>query len=80
MVARERCRRTDPKIKSNFEHRQVMNTRDDARRYILALPAARQARNAWQHATRLLLDGADAAEVTRQLELALLLDGRLHLS
>jgi hypothetical protein len=58
---------------------KVISTREDARRYILALPASRQIRNAWQHATRLLLDGADAAEVTRQLELALLLDGRLHL-
>jgi hypothetical protein len=33
--------------------------------------------NQWQIAARLLLDGADAEQVTNAIELALLFDGRL---
>lgn len=55
----------------------TLRTRDDARRYMLALSQSRQGERAWQHAAELLLTGAGAAAVTDQLELALLLDGRL---
>jgi hypothetical protein len=52
-------------------------TRAQARDYILALPDRRQQRQSWQHATKLLLEGADAETVTKQIEYALMLDGAL---
>ena len=55
----------------------VIKTRDDARRYMAALPSDRALRQSWQHAAKLLLDGASAEEVTRQIEYAMLLDGTL---
>lgn len=55
----------------------TLRTRADARGYVLALSGSRQGKRAWQHAAELLLEGAGAVAVTDQLELALLLDGRL---
>ena len=55
----------------------------DARAFILALPAAVQRRNQWQHAAKLTIEAAADADVeaaTDQLKLALLLDGKLDLS
>lgn len=56
-----------------------LRTRGDVRAYIVALPEHHQARNAWQHAAHLLLEGASAETVTDQVELALFLAGRLDL-
>jgi hypothetical protein len=47
----------------------------DAIRYIVALPEGRRR----AHCAQLLLDLADAAEVSRQLELALFYDRQLNL-
>jgi len=58
-------------------HGTAIETRDDARAYILTLPALRQQRAVWQRAARLLMDGAPADEVTRQIETALSVDGEL---
>lgn len=58
----------------------TIETRDDARRYILALPEFRQRRVTWQHAARLLVDGASADAVTSQIETALFADGDLAIT
>lgn len=55
----------------------ILRTRDDARHYMTALPKHRERRQAWQHAAKLLLEGAEAYEVTKQIEYALLIDGEL---
>src|SRR5262249_45533049 len=49
----------------------------DVRTYILALPKNRALRTQWQRAARLLLEHADVGAVSRQVELALLYDGKL---
>lgn len=58
--------------------RGTLRTLHDARAYTLALLAGQARRNAWQAAGRLALeapDGGDLEAVTRQLELALMLEG-----
>ena len=50
---------------------------DAARRHMTALPEREASRSQWQAAARLLLEGADAEQVTRQVELALMYAGRL---
>ena len=55
----------------------VLRTIGDVHAYILALPKIRKLRSHWQHACRLLLEEARAAAVTRQVHLALFMDGRL---
>ena len=55
----------------------TLRTRDDARRYMMVLPAGRAMRPQWQRATRLLLDGASALAVTRAIEVALIDEVRL---
>jgi hypothetical protein len=57
----------------------VLNTRSDVCRYILALPPDKQSRNAWLRVAGLLLEGADVARLTCQLERALLLDHKLDI-
>jgi hypothetical protein len=57
----------------------VLNTRSDVCRYILALPPDKQSRNAWLRVAGLLLEGADVARLTCQLERALLLDDKLDI-
>ena len=54
-----------------------LRTRDDARRYITALPEQRAKRRQWEAAAQLLLDGADAETVTRKIEIALRYEARL---
>jgi hypothetical protein len=49
----------------------------DAHAYIMALPKKRGLRAHWQHACRLLLQQASAAALTRQVHLALFMDGKL---
>ena len=43
--------------------------------HMTGLPEQRARYQAWQHAARLLLDGAEAERLTTQIELALMLDG-----
>jgi hypothetical protein len=57
----------------------VLNTRFDVRRYVLDLPPNKQSRNAWLRVAGLLLEGADTARLTCQLERALLLDEKLDI-
>ena len=53
----------------------VLRTIDDARAYMLALSKEREWRDHWKAAYRLLVRGANAAELTRQVHLALSVDG-----
>jgi hypothetical protein len=55
----------------------VLRTIGDARAYMLALPKKREQRAHWQHASRLLLQEAGAPALTRQVHLALFMDGKL---
>jgi hypothetical protein len=52
----------------------------DARSYMLGLSKDRQMRSQWQRAAKLLLERADVAAVSRQIELALLYEGKLDAS
>jgi hypothetical protein len=52
----------------------------DARTYMLELSEDRQLRAQWQRACELILQEADVAEVSRQLELALFYDAKLVLT
>src|SRR5262245_61618313 len=54
----------------------TLRTRGEAATYMTALPEQRARYNAWQHAAKLMLDGADAEPLTTQIEFALMLDGR----
>jgi len=51
----------------------------DARAYMLRLSKDRERSARWQRATQLLLAKADIGAVSRQLELALLYDGKLDM-
>ena len=55
----------------------VLRTIGDVRTYMLALPKTRALRGHWQHASRLFLEEASVAAVTRQVHLALFMDGKL---
>jgi hypothetical protein len=44
-----------------------------------ALPQAREMKNAWQHACKLILNRAPVEAITRQLSLALFMDAKLDL-
>ena len=56
----------------------VLRTVADAANYMVALPDDRRLAH-WQRAAQLFLDGADAAEISRQIELALFYDRKLDL-
>jgi len=56
----------------------ALHTVADAGNYIVALPQDRR-RTHWDRAPQLLLDLADASEISRQLELALFYDPQLNL-
>jgi len=56
----------------------TLHTVADAANYIVALPEDRR-RTHWDRAAQLLLDLADASEISRQLELALFYDRQLNL-
>jgi hypothetical protein len=58
----------------------VLRTIGDARAYMMALPKKREQRAHWQHAYQLLLQVAGAAAFTRQVHLALFMDGKLDAS
>jgi hypothetical protein len=55
----------------------VLHTIEDARTYMMVLPKTRELRPHWQEAIRLLQNEAGVAAVTRQVHLALFMDGRL---
>jgi hypothetical protein len=55
----------------------LLRTVGDARAYMLTLPKARKLRTHWQHTGRLLLQETGAAALTRQVHLALFMDGKL---
>ena len=52
----------------------------DARTYMLALPKRRETAAQWQRAAELLLDGADVADFSKAVELALFYDAKLDVS
>jgi hypothetical protein len=52
----------------------------DARAYLLGLSKAWERSARWQRAAQLLLAKADVGAVSRQLELALLYDGKLDVA
>jgi hypothetical protein len=56
----------------------ILRTVADAAEYMMALSKDRQ-RAHWQRAARLILDGADADDLSRQVELALFYDRQLDL-
>ena len=53
----------------------VLRTRGDAASYMTNLPEQRARYQAWQYAAKLMLDGAEAEQLTTQIEYALTLDG-----
>src|SRR5262249_24685200 len=55
----------------------VLRTIGDAHAYMMALPKKRGLRAHWQHACRILLQQSSAAPLTRQVHLALFMDGKL---
>ena len=55
----------------------LLHTVEDARTYMLTLPKTRKLRGHWQHVRRLVLQEADAAALTQQVQLALFMDGTL---
>ena len=60
--------------------RGELRTLADARSYVLDLKGGREKREYWQHTVTLLMEAADSGnvdQVTRQLELALMMDGAL---
>jgi hypothetical protein len=58
----------------------ILRTIAEARANMAALPPERELSQHWQRAYRLLLERADVADVSRQLELALFLDHKLDLA
>jgi hypothetical protein len=52
---------------------------EGAYRYMTVMPKERQLRQAWQRACHLILEQADSAAVTHQVQRALFLDYRLDL-
>jgi hypothetical protein len=59
---------------------RVLHTVGQARAYMLALPEARALRAHWQHARAILLAETNVFDLTRQLHLALFMDGLLDLA
>jgi len=55
----------------------VLRTIGDARAYVQALPKSRKSRAHWKRASLLLLEEVGAAALTRQLQVALFMDGKL---
>jgi hypothetical protein len=74
-----------PRLSRRAAHPHPLPTRDggvlrtigDARAYMLALSKEREWRDHWKDAYRLLVVGADAAALTRQVHVALSRDGQL---
>ena len=57
--------------------RGVLHTIGDARAYMLALSKEREWLDHWKRAYRLLVVGANAADLTQQVQVALSRDGQL---
>ena len=55
----------------------VLRTIGDARAYMQALPKTRALRAHWQHVGRLLQEEVRAVALTRQVQVALFMDGKL---
>ena len=55
----------------------VLRTIGDVRAYMQALPKTRARRAHWQHASRLLQEEVRAVALTRQVQVALFMDGKL---
>ena len=55
----------------------VLRTIGDVRSYTQALPKTRKLRPHWQHVCRLLQAGPGVAALTRQVQVALFMDGKL---
>ena len=55
----------------------VLRTVGDARAYILTLPKTRRSRAHWKRASLLLTEEVGAAALTRQVQVALVIDGKL---
>jgi hypothetical protein len=55
----------------------VLRTVGDARAYILTLPKIRRSRAHWKRASLLLLEEVAAAALTRQVQVALVMYGKL---
>jgi hypothetical protein len=55
----------------------VLRTVGDAHAYILTLPKSRKSRAHWKRASLLLLKEVGVAAVTRQVQVALVMDGKL---
>jgi hypothetical protein len=55
----------------------VLRTVGDARAYILTLPKNRKSRAHWKRASLLLLQEVGAPALTRQVQVALVMDGKL---
>jgi hypothetical protein len=58
----------------------LLRTVGDARTYLLTLPKARKLRVHWQLTSRLLSQEAGASALTRQVHLALFMDGKLDVA
>ena len=62
--------------------RTPIATLAEAREFILKLSASRQTRREWQHAAQLMIaaaEGGNVAAATRQLQLALMMTGKLEM-
>ena len=55
----------------------VLRTIGDARAYVQALPKTRKSRAHWKRASLLLVEQVGAAALTRQVQVALFMDGKL---
>jgi hypothetical protein len=55
----------------------VLRTIGDARAYVQALSKTRKSRAHWKRASLLLLEEVGAAALTRQVQVALFMDGKL---
>jgi hypothetical protein len=55
----------------------VLRTVGDARAYILTLPKTRRSRAHWKRAALLLMEEVGVAALTRQFQVALVMDGKL---
>jgi hypothetical protein len=53
----------------------VLGTVKEARSYIIAMPEHRSLQQHWQRVARLIIEQADVDGLTRQVQLALSLDG-----
>jgi hypothetical protein len=73
---RARARLTRPiRLKDGTTLKTVL----EASHYMAALPEHIALRNTWQHAAKLILDGASPEEITKQIEGALFVEAKLDL-